>query len=361
VQEQKSFCFFFGKQKKTLPNARPAAWQRRSTTGQVAINGDLVRSRPWRIALAGLGVIARNQHVPTITAHPNFSLAATIDNRPDGIARVPHFAKLAEAIEAVPDIEAVAICTPPQYRHGLARAALLAGRHVLLEKPPAASLGELRDLENLARQQRKTLFTAWHSRFAAAVEPARRLLSGRRLRHVQVTWREDVRDWHPAQDWIWQPGGAGVFDAGINALSILTRILPEHFWLQDAWLDIPTDCATPIAARLSFALENGGRMDAMFDWRGGNDARDIDILLADGAEIRLTEGGHRLLMGESIQELQLANEYRALYGRFLTLLPHGRCDIDDTPLLHVADALLRAQQTFVAPFGRGMDEKRVRI
>ena len=33
--------------------------------------------------------------------------------------------------------------------------------------------------------------------------------------------------WHPGQEWIWQAGGFGVFDPGINALSIVTRILPR--------------------------------------------------------------------------------------------------------------------------------------
>ncbi len=37
--------------------------------------------------------------------------------------------------------------------------------------------------------------------------------------------KEDVRRWHPGQDWIWEAGGFGVFDPGINALSILTEVL----------------------------------------------------------------------------------------------------------------------------------------
>ena len=44
---------------------------------------------------------------------------------------------------------------------------------------------------------------------------------------VHINWKEDVRVWHPGQGWIWEPGGLGVFDPGINALSILTRILPR--------------------------------------------------------------------------------------------------------------------------------------
>ena len=50
---------------------------------------------------------------------------------------------------------------------------------------------------------------------------------------------------------IWQAGGLGVFDPGINALSILTHILPDRLAIQDAELSYPTNCQTPIAARLA--------------------------------------------------------------------------------------------------------------
>ena len=42
----------------------------------------------------------------------------------------------------------------------------------------------------------------------------------------RIIWKEDVHHWHPGQRWIWEPGGFGVFDPGINALSVLTEILP---------------------------------------------------------------------------------------------------------------------------------------
>ena len=73
---------------------------------------------------------------------------------------------------------------------------------------------------------RRTLFTAWHSQFAPAVPAARRWIEAHRPRHIKVTWREDVRRWHPGQEWVWEPGGFGVCDPGINAMSIFTEIMP---------------------------------------------------------------------------------------------------------------------------------------
>src|SRR5690606_21387365 len=125
------------------------------------------------------------------------------------------------------EVDAVSLCTPPQGRFAQAKAALGAGKHLMLEKPRGATLSEVYGLEALAKENGVTLCSTWHSREAAAVEPARAMLAGRTIRSVTVEWKEDVRHWHPGQSWIWEPGGLGVFDPGINALSIVTRILPE--------------------------------------------------------------------------------------------------------------------------------------
>ena len=115
----------------------------------------------------------------------------------------------------------MSLCTPPQARYDDARLALEAGRHVMLEKPPGATLSEVHDLIDLAARRDVTLFATWHSRHAAAVAVTRDWLGGQgRSASLDIIWKEDVRHWHPGQDWIWQAGGLGVFDPGINALSV---------------------------------------------------------------------------------------------------------------------------------------------
>ena len=42
---------------------------------------------------------------------------------------------------------------------------------------------------------------------------------------MRIDWRESVRKWHPGQEWVWEPGGFGVCDPGINAMSIFTEIM----------------------------------------------------------------------------------------------------------------------------------------
>ena len=49
---------------------------------------------------------------------------------------------------------------------------------------------------------------------------------------MEILWHEDVHKWHPGQQWIWEPGGFGVFDPGINAFSIATKIFPGGLFVQ---------------------------------------------------------------------------------------------------------------------------------
>src|SRR3546814_17388382 len=105
------------------------------------------------------------------------------------------------------------------------------------------------------------------SRYAPGVAPARAWLAERHIRRVDIVWKEDVRRWHPGQQWIWEPGGFGVFDPGINALSIATRILPRHFYLRDGLLEIPSNLAAPIAAELQMVGIDGAPVHIFFDWR----------------------------------------------------------------------------------------------
>ena len=148
------------------------------------------------LAIIGAGKIARDQRAPAIFESNAFALVATVDIG-RSIDGSPNFATLQALLASDIHVDAVAICTPPQVRGAIARQAIAAGLHVLLGKPPAATLGELAELTDLAQRAGLTRFAAWHSRFAPMVEGARAWLSGRVVTGGHVTWRESVRRWHP--------------------------------------------------------------------------------------------------------------------------------------------------------------------
>ncbi|MCB8839127.1 Gfo/Idh/MocA family protein [Aurantimonas sp. VKM B-3413] len=304
---------------------------------------------PIALAIVGVGKIARDQHLPAIAANPDFRLVAAA-SRSASVEGVRNFTAAGEMLDAMPEIEAVALCMPPQARHTIAADALSRGKHVMLEKPPGATLSEVEHLAGLAAANGASLQATWHSRYAPAVEPARQWLKERRIRSVAVSWKEDVRHWHPGQDWIWEPGGLGVFDPGINALSIVTRILPFPVWLTSAELSFPENRAAPIAADLAFAGPHGEAVEAAFDWRQtGPQTWDIGVE-TDAGRLVLSSGGARLAIDGEMRSEAAEAEYPGLYVRFAELIHRRESDVDLSPLRHVADAFMLGRRLQVEAF-----------
>ncbi|KAA2241040.1 Gfo/Idh/MocA family protein [Salinarimonas soli] len=308
--------------------------------------------RAHRIGIVGYGKIAQDQHVPVIKGGDAFVLVAVSSTRgagPPGLDRI--FRDYRDML-AMGDLDAVAICTPPNVRHAIARDALAAGKHVMLEKPPAATLSELEDLARRASAANLTLFTTWHSQANAGVDEARRRLQGQRVRRLAITWREDVRRWHPGQTWIWEAGGFGVFDPGINGLSILTKIFPDPIFVQAATLSFPANADAPIAADLVFSTGRGEEdLRANFDWReDGPQIWDIVVETEAGQTLHLAEGGSRLSVDGREVVAQPPAEYEGLYARFGELINAGTSEVDAAPFRLVADAFMIGRRVQVEPF-----------
>ena len=300
-----------------------------------------------KIALAGIGKIALDQHVPAIAASPDWDLAATV-SRHGSVPNTAAFTDLDTLLNARPDIDVISLCMPPVPRFAYAQAALKAGRHVMLEKPPGATLAEVYILQSIAQERGLTLFTTWHSRMAHGVAAARNWLSQTTVTSAHITWREDVRKWHPGQDWVFEPGGMGVFDPGINALSILTHILPAPVHLTAATLTFPENRQTPIAADLTFS----GNVTADFDWRQqGPQTWDIIVETPKG-QLALRMGGNVLeIDGQpSGGSDSIMGEYPALYARMSELIASGTSDVDLAPMIHVADALTLGRRSITEAF-----------
>lgn len=302
-----------------------------------------------KIAILGFGKIAADQHVPAIEENPRFELVATSSRSGQGVART--FSDWRELIRVVDGLEAVAITTPPEPRYDFARECILAGLHCLLEKPPTAGLAEIADLASLAEAQQVSLFTTWHAQHHSTVNSAAKALAGKRIASMEILWHEDVHKWHPGQRWIWEPGGFGVFDPGINAFSIATKIFPGGLFVKSAELSVPDNAQTPIAADVTFSSPQAdGPLKASLDWRRTEGEEwTIAIAAADGTQVRLEGGGSKLLLNDRAQEDSGPGEYPDIYRTFAELIDERRSLVDVAPLRLVADCLLAGQRQTVEP------------
>ena len=304
-----------------------------------------------RVGIVGVGKIARDQHIPSIAADARFELVAAASRHAcaDG---VPTFLSLEQLLASGPTVDAIVICTPPQTHYELGRLALRSGKHVLMEKPPCTSLAQLAHLLQLASVHGVVLYQTWHSQMAAGVASADHWLTERRIRRIRVTWKEDVRVWHPGQRWIWEPGGFGVFDPGINAVSIVTRLLREPLFTQSATLYVPANCATPIAAHVHIVSDSGIPVELDLDFRHtGTQTWDIE-LATDNGTLTLSRGGQDASVDGTLlaPPSAPAGEYGAIYARFAELLASGQSEVDCRPMQLVADVFLMGRQIVVEPF-----------
>jgi D-galactose 1-dehydrogenase len=306
-----------------------------------------------KIAVIGVGKIAVDQHLPVIDKSPDFEVAATVSGRLIQHRDLPVFKTPAELYKAMPKVELVAICTPPGVRHAYVREAIDAGKHVLMEKPPTPTISELDDLVSYAKKKKRILFQTWHSRYNEAVDAAKKIVKRDGVASVRIDWRESVRKWHPGQEWVWEPGGFGVCDPGINALSIFTKVMPFPVFVESAKLSFPGNRQTPVDVQIKFksAEPNQPEMSAGFNWlEESGEIWTITITTRKGDELKLERGGTMLRVNGSSVIENPSEEYEQIYAHFAKLLKKGKSEVSNAPLRLVADAFLLGARENVEDF-----------
>lgn len=177
------------------------------------------------VALCSYGMSGKVFHAPLISAEPGLSLH-TIMQRGEPTARadyplvniVRHF----EEILVNPEIDIVVVNTPNAFHYPMAEAALLAGKHVIVEKPFTLSLEEGRALIALAQRQQRVLSVFQNKRLESDhLDVKNMIASGSLGRLVEVEWHYDryrAHVTHKAWKEDQQPGAGTWFDLGIHMI-----------------------------------------------------------------------------------------------------------------------------------------------
>src|SRR6218665_3431010 len=306
-----------------------------------------------KIAVIGIGKIAQDQHLPVIDKSPDFELAAVVSTRGVGHRDVPVFRTPAEFYKAMPEVKLVAICTPPAVPHVYVGEAIDAGKDVLLENPPTPTITEFEDLVAYGEKKGRVLYQTWHSRYNAAVDTAKLILKDEGVAEVRIDWRESVRKWHPGQEWVWEPGGFGVCDPGINAMSIFTKIMPFPVFVDKATLKFPANRQTPVDVEIEFkpAQKHKPKLSAGFNWlEESGEIWTVSIETRKGTKLKLERGGTVLKVDGKETVANPSSEYEAIYERFAKLLKKGKSEMDGSPLRLIGDAFLLGARENVEDF-----------
>ncbi len=175
------------------------------------------------VALIGFGMAAERFHGPLLAAEPYFQLTHVVERLHNRAReRYPHVATVRHADELweLP-VELVVILTPNETHYELARQALQAGKHVVVDKPFTVTSGEAYALAELARRERRTLTVFHNRRWDSDFLTVKRLLAqGKlgRLRRFESRWER----YRPEPKGNWReddlPGSGVHFDLGSHLI-----------------------------------------------------------------------------------------------------------------------------------------------
>src|SRR3712207_3453236 len=146
-----------------------------------------------RVAIIGTGGIA-NAHAEALRQQPGVELAAAVDI---DAARAQEFAatwgvtRTAASLQEARDgggLDLVAICTPPSGHFPLALEALSLGLHAVIEKPPALSLAQMRELQAAEAASTGSLSCIFQHRFGSGAQRLRRSEERRVGKECRSRW-----------------------------------------------------------------------------------------------------------------------------------------------------------------------------
>jgi scyllo-inositol 2-dehydrogenase (NADP+) len=131
-------------------------------------------------ALVGFGLSGRYLQAPFFLANPNFRLKTIVTNNQNPTAIYPTVEKATslDAVLADSDIDLVSICSPSLTHFEYAKQCLLAGKHILVEKPFVSTVSEAQEVLKLATRVGKHVFVFQNRRFDSDFLTVKKVIEG---------------------------------------------------------------------------------------------------------------------------------------------------------------------------------------
>lgn len=191
-----------------------------------------------RVGLIGYGFAGKTFHAPLVSADPSLKLTAVASSDPAKVqADLPGMRVFADPLELMrqADIDLVVIASPNRTHAPLAAAALLAGKHVVVDKPFTLDLAEARRLSALANEEGRLLSVFHNRRWDSDFLTVRRAIDeglvgtvahyeshfDRFRPDVRARWREDGG-----------PGSGVWFDLGPHLVDQALQLFGPPLWVQ---------------------------------------------------------------------------------------------------------------------------------
>lgn len=146
--------------------------------------------KKYKIGLIGFSVGGQVFHAPFIIGNPSLELYKVTARKAEQLKSLAYNYPDAVAVQTTddligdPEVDVVVVATSNDVHFSLAKRALEAGKHVVVEKPFTITTAEADELIAVAKQQGRVLTVHHNARFHADFKTVKRMIEGGRLGHL---------------------------------------------------------------------------------------------------------------------------------------------------------------------------------
>jgi len=256
------------------------------------------QKRILKLGIIGAGRVTSQHHLPALAATSAVEVVALADMDPARlsllagrygiVAQFPGFRGLIDQ----PYVDAVAVCTPPQFHAEMAVAALNAGKHVFIEKPLALAMADCDAVISAASTNRVKTTVGFNLRGHRLMRQAQLLIERGILGAVQaarVVYTSGFRHREQAPGWRndRQTGGGVILEVGSHGFDLLRYLLQTEF--AEIYAVQQDDGRASSVVTIAGRMANDVQISAVFADQTG-DALEVDVY---GSAGRLHVSGHR--------------------------------------------------------------------
>ena len=246
--------------------------------------------RTIRLGIVGCGEVMRAKHLPALTKHAGVEITVAADVDLDRCRQlaaqfaIPRTCTTIEELLQTPDLDAVAVCTPPATHAELAIAALRAGKHVWVDKPLALNEDDCRRLMEEAARAGTIAMTGFHMRVHRLIAQARATIRRGelgRIQSVRLVWHGPRSDTNiPAWKTHRITGGGALVEIAPHHLDLLRFLLGCE--LAEIFAFSNTDVRDDENAVISARMSNGVLVSGEFSERA---AHEMQIIISGSAAL----------------------------------------------------------------------------
>ena len=268
--------------------------------------------RKVKLGMIGCGLCASTMHVPSLLQLTDeFEVVNVCSRNPDRASQFAAscncstFSTEMDTLLADPAVEAVTITYPFEQNHHIVKKALEAGKHVLVEKPMAASLGEAREMVDWEKATPQVTMIAENFRYRMAMMQAQRYIQEGKIgspKSILYTCYGNIpRDdmFITKSKWRLSSVGGTMLDRDVHYTAVLRMLCGEAKYAIGYWDKMRDDIGPVDTIALHVIFENGAK-GSLYDFASVTNFRRREVVVLG------TEG--TVVLSEQCTKVNVYNE-----------------------------------------------------